>query len=315
MQQDDAPFTAFAAETVLQSPLRQAITAACRRAEPVCMEALYQAATLSAFEDAAARETALDLIRAARAAPPSELSRLLRAYPLGSAEGLALMGLAEALLRTPDTATRNALLRDKLAGRRWGRGGLPLGRALALAAWLAQGPAWALAAPSVRAVAMRAVRRMGRAFVLGETMAQALSRAAPLEKRGYRVSFDMLGEAAMTAADAAAFFHSYRDAILALHGGDDVRNSPGISVKLSALHPRYTRAQRPRVLAELAPRLIALAKLAKAQKIGITIDAEELQIASISPSICWKSCARSRRLRRGMASASSSRPMASAPRR
>ncbi|HTQ70604.1 MAG TPA: L-glutamate gamma-semialdehyde dehydrogenase [Acidocella sp.] len=275
MQQDDAPFTAFAAETVLQSPLRQAITAACRRAEPLCMAALYQAATLSPSEAAAAQETALGLIRAVRAAPASELSRLLRAYPLGSAEGLALMGLAEALLRTPDAATRNALLRDKLAGRRWTRGGLPLGRALALAAWLAQGPAWVLARPFIRIAAVQAVRRMGRAFVLGETMAQALSRAAALQKRGYRFSFDMLGEAAMTAADAAAFFHSYRDAILALQGGDDVRNAPGISIKLSALHPRYARAQRARVLAELAPRLIALAKLAKAQKIGLTIDAEE----------------------------------------
>ncbi len=282
MQQDDAPFAAFAAETILQSPLRQAITAACRRPEAEAVAALYQAATLSPPEDAAARETALELIRAVRAAPPSELSRLLQAYPLGSAEGQALMGLAEALLRTPDAATRNALLRDKLAGRHWGRGGLPRGPALAVAAWLAEGPAWGLAAPFVRAVAVQAVRRMGRAFVLGETMAQALSRAAPLAARGYRFSFDMLGEAAMTAEEAGAFFHSYRDAAMALQGGDDVQDSPGISVKLSALHPRYTRTQRPRVLAELAPRLITLAKLAKTQKIGITIDAEESERLDLS---------------------------------
>ncbi len=282
MQEDDAPFAAFAAETSLQSPLRQAITAACRRPEPEAIAALYQAASLSPAEEAASRETALALIRAVRIAPPSQLSRLLRAYPLGGAEGLALMGLAEALLRTQDAATRDELLRDKLAGRHWARGGLALGRALALAAWLAEGPAWALAAPFIRAIATQAVRRMGHAFVLGETMAQALARAAPLAARGYRFSFDMLGEAAMTAEDAEAFFQSYRTAILALQGNGDIRNSPGISIKLSALHPRYVRAQRARVLAELAPRLTALAQLAKARRIGVSIDAEESERLDLS---------------------------------
>ncbi|MBU6418137.1 MAG: L-glutamate gamma-semialdehyde dehydrogenase [Proteobacteria bacterium] len=275
MLQDDAPFTAFAAEIFPQSPLRQVVTAACKCAEAEAIAALYQAASLAPPEALAARETALQLIRAVRAAPSSPLARMLRAYPLGSAEGLALMGLAEALLRTPDAATRDELLRDKLARRHWVRPGLPLSRALALAAGFAASPAWKLAKPFIRVAAIKVVRRIGREFVLGETMAQALARAAPLAARGYRFSFDMLGEAAMTQDDAEGFFQSYRAAILNLKGDPEIQHSPGISIKLSALHPRYTRAQRTRVLAELAPRLIALAKLAQARNVGISIDAEE----------------------------------------
>ncbi|WP_298222542.1 L-glutamate gamma-semialdehyde dehydrogenase [Acidocella sp.] len=282
MQQDDVPFTAFAAETVLQSPLRQAITAACRRTEPEAIAALYQAASLTLSEEEVAQATAIRLIRAVRATPDSELARLLRAYPLDSAEGLALMGLAEALLRTPDVATRNDLLRDKLVGRGWSHSGLPFGRALALAAWLASGPTWKLFAPLVRLAALGVVRRIGHAFVLGETMTEALARAAPLATRGFLFSFDMLGEAAMTADDAEGFFQSYRTAILSLKGDADIRKANGISIKLSALHPRYTRAQRSRVLAELAPRLVALAKLARERSISISIDAEESERLDLS---------------------------------
>ena len=256
-----------------QALLRRAITAACRLPEPDCVAALLPAAVLPP----GARPLAMELVRAMRARPQSRLARMLSAYPLGRPEGQALMGLAEALLRTPDNATRQDLLRDKLRGRHW-----HANPELRLAALAAVTSAWPLAAPFIRRAAERAVNQMAGDFVLGETMHQALARAAPLEADGFRYSYDMLGEAALTAADAAQYYTAYETAITTARAGGSIYENAGVSIKLSALHPRYCRAQRTRVLAELLPRLTALAQLAKSRNISLTIDAEEADRLDLS---------------------------------
>ncbi len=139
--------------------------------------------------------------------------------------------------------------------------------------------------PVVRQAVTAAMRILGRQFVMGRTIAEALERARPAEKVGYRHSYDMLGEAARTAADARRYFESYEAAITALGtavNGRDVFSAPGISVKLSALHPRYEEGERERVLKELMPPLLTLAQHAKAQGIGFTVDAEESERLDLS---------------------------------
>jgi RHH-type proline utilization regulon transcriptional repressor/proline dehydrogenase/delta 1-pyrroline-5-carboxylate dehydrogenase len=273
------------AEIVLQSPLRRAITVACRMAEPECVAALLKLATLPPAQKSAARQLAGELITALRARPPGALAAMLAAYPLGSPEGEALMGLAEALLRIPDAATRHDLLRDKLLGRNW-----HAHPSLRLAARLAATPGWRLTAPLIRHAAERAIGQMAADFVLGETIAQALIRAAPCEARGFRYSFDMLGEAALTAADAAHYYAAYESAINTAHAPGTIYENHSVSVKLSAVHPRYCRAQRARVMAELLPRLIALARLAKSRNISLTIDAEESERLDLSLDLLQALC-------------------------
>ena len=223
---------------------------------------------------------------------------LLQEFALSSQEGVALMCLAEALLRIPDAATRDALIRDKIAPGDWRR---HLGRSPSLfvnaATWgllvtgklvathSERGLATALARivgrggePLIRKGVDMAMRLMGEQFVTGETIGQALAHAKAREAQGFCYSYDMLGEAAMTAADAAAYLASYEQAIAAIgraSAGRGVFDGPGISVKLSALHPRYVRAQVERVKGELYPRLLQLAQQARRHDIGFNIDAEE----------------------------------------
>ncbi len=223
---------------------------------------------------------------------------LVREYDLSSQEGIALMCLAEALLRIPDMATRDALIRDKIADGDWrahvGRSpslfvnaatwGLVVtgrlvgsvdetGLAAALNRLIARG-----GEPVIRRGVDMAMRMMGEQFVTGQTIDEALVNSRRLEAKGYQYSYDMLGEAATTAADAARYYHDYEAAIHAIGkeaAGRGVYDGPGISVKLSALHPRYTRLQRDRVMTELLPRLQALTLLARRNDIGLNIDAEE----------------------------------------
>ena len=223
---------------------------------------------------------------------------LLQEFALSSQEGVALMCLAEALLRIPDAATRDALIRDKIAPGDWRQ---HLGRSPSLfvnaATWglLVTGKlvathserslATALARivgrggePLIRKGVDMAMRLMGEQFVTGETIEDALAHAKPREAQGFCYSYDMLGEAAMTATDAAAYLASYEQAIEAIglaSAGRGVFAGPGISVKLSALHPRYVRAQVERVKGELYPRLLRLAERARRHDIGFNIDAEE----------------------------------------
>jgi len=255
-----------------------------------------------AYEAIAAEAGAL--IRSIRDALTEEgaVEALMREYDLGSEEGVVLMCLAEALLRIPDADTRDRLIRDKIGAADWthhlGRSPSPFVNmstwALALtgkAMRLADGPAvWArlatrLGEPIVRDALVRAMRLLGHQFVMGETIERALKRTAPAERQGARHSYDMLGEAARTMEDADRYFDAYRTAIAAIGAASDGRGpiaGPGVSIKLSALHPRYEPRQRDRILAELAPRLLALAEAAAAANIGMTVDAEEADRLELS---------------------------------
>jgi RHH-type transcriptional regulator, proline utilization regulon repressor / proline dehydrogenase / delta 1-pyrroline-5-carboxylate dehydrogenase len=225
----------------------------------------------------------------------------LREYALSSKEGLALMVLAEALLRVPDRATADRLIEDKLAAGDWSH------HQVKSQALLVSASAWALGItariihpgetpdsilesltrrlgrPAVRAATRQAMRLLGSHFVLGQTIEEALGRAAGEPLFGY--SFDMLGEGARNAADAERYLAAYAHAIDAI-GAQAVRRPttvrPSISVKLSALHPRYEAVSRGRVLAELCPRLAALARQAQARGIELTVDAEEADRLELS---------------------------------
>ena len=234
------------------------------------------------------------------------IDALLHEYALSTPEGIALMCLAEALLRIPDAGTVDRLIRDKLAPADWSR---HLGHSESL---LVNASTWALmltgrlmseesgahdlgtalrrlvarsGEPVVRQAVTAAIRVLARQFVMGRTIDEALARAKSAERRGYRHSYDMLGEAARTAADARRYFAAYEAAIAAIGGsavGADVVAAPGISVKLSALHPRYEEGQRERVMRELLPALVALARRARTAGIGFTIDAEEADRLDLS---------------------------------
>jgi len=223
----------------------------------------------------------------------------LHAFSLSTKEGLALMVLAEALLRVPDAATADRLIEDKLAAGRW------LDSDVKSTAILVSASAWTLGAaariihpgetpetildaiarrlglPAMRAATRQAMRLLGSHFVMGQTIAEALGRA----QAEVRYSFDMLGEGARTAADAEAYFEAYAAAIAAIGGSAGkakLPSRPGISVKLSALHPRYEAMSRDRVRSELAPRLAALARLAKTHDLQFTVDAEEADRLELS---------------------------------
>jgi RHH-type proline utilization regulon transcriptional repressor/proline dehydrogenase/delta 1-pyrroline-5-carboxylate dehydrogenase len=225
----------------------------------------------------------------------------LHAYSLSTKEGLALMVLAEALLRVPDAVTADRLIEDKLAAGHW------LDRETRSSAILVSASAWTLGItariihpgetpetildaivkrlglPAVRAATRQAMRLLGSHFVLGQTIEEALARARAQEEFGY--SFDMLGEGARTGPDAQKYFEAYADAIAAIGrsaGNAAPERRPGISVKLSALHPRYEAISRERMLAELGPRLLDLARMAKDADLQFTIDAEEADRLELS---------------------------------
>ena len=232
----------------------------------------------------------------------------LRRFGLSTPEGIVLMCLAEALLRIPDDATADALIRDKLSGTQWeaqdpGDGGLLLNAATwglmltgTLSAWRdeAGGDAATIfrrlvaraGEPFVRGAIRQAMKIMAEQFIVGETIGSALERAAAREALGYRFSYDMLGEAARTAGDAERYFSAYATAIDAIgkaaDPAADITARPGVSIKLSALHPRYEVAQARRVFGELGTRLEALAEQAAHAGIPITIDAEESERLELS---------------------------------
>jgi RHH-type transcriptional regulator, proline utilization regulon repressor / proline dehydrogenase / delta 1-pyrroline-5-carboxylate dehydrogenase len=225
----------------------------------------------------------------------------LHAYGLSTKEGLALMVLAEALLRVPDAATADRLIEDKLKAGDWAHHeARSSGFLVSASAWtlgitarvihpgetpegIVDSLVRRLGLPAVRAATRQAVRLLGSHFVLGETIGDALKRASG--KREFLYSYDMLGEGARSAADAERYFESYAHAIDAIGksaGNEALPKRPGISVKLSALHPRYEPLSRERVLAELAPKLLELARLAKSHALNLTVDAEEADRLELS---------------------------------
>lgn len=301
------PFLEFAQSVAPQSVLRSSITAAYRRPETECVPALLGAARLTPAQRESAQAMAAQLVQAIRAKRSRQggVEGLLQEFSLSSQEGVALMCLAEALLRIPDRATRDALIRDKISRGDWNAHigqspslfvnattwGLMLTGKLvgtsseksmssALTRMIGKG-----GEPLIRKGVDIAMRVLGEQFVTGETISEALANSRKFEGRGFRYSYDMLGEAATTADDAARYHGLYEQAIHAIgkaSAGRGIYEGPGISVKLSALHPRYARAQMERVMGELLPRLRALALLARRYDIGLNIDAEEADRLEIS---------------------------------
>jgi RHH-type transcriptional regulator, proline utilization regulon repressor / proline dehydrogenase / delta 1-pyrroline-5-carboxylate dehydrogenase len=266
---------------------------------------ILETASLSAAQDARIDITATRLIEAIRASDDrlGGVEDMLREFALSTKEGLALMVLAEALLRVPDARTADQFIEDKL-----GQGDF-VHHETKSSAFLVNASAWALGmsarvvqpgetpqgtigrlakrlgVPAVRAATRQAMRLMGSHFVLGETIESALARAQPDSATAPRYSFDMLGEGARTAADAERYFDSYARAIEAIGRAADDRplpDRPGISVKLSALHPRYEAVSHRRVMTELVPRLIDLARQAKGYDLNFTVDAEEADRLELS---------------------------------
>jgi RHH-type proline utilization regulon transcriptional repressor/proline dehydrogenase/delta 1-pyrroline-5-carboxylate dehydrogenase len=286
------------------SPLRKAISDAWLADEEALTGELIKRARLSAEERASTEAFAADLVRRIRGARDrrSAVDAFTQEYALSSEEGVVLMCLAESLLRVPDAATADRLIRDKIGSGDWERhlnrsdslfvnastwGLLLTGRVVTLddnAKWNLPGIWKKLVArsgePLIRQAVAYAMRILGRQFVLGRTIGEALKEARPLIAQGYRFSFDMLGEAAYTKNDAARYYASYRNALAVIAADQPDRTAPifarpSISVKLSALHPRYEWVKRERVMRELLPSLTKLAAEARAANLAFTIDAEE----------------------------------------
>ena len=243
---------------------------------------------------AAAGATLVERVR--RETSPTMMESFLAEYGLSTDEGVGLMCLAEALLRVPDAETIDDLIYDKIEPSNWGahlgKSASPLVNTSTWALMLTgkvledtgKGPVAALRGlirrvgePVVRTAVAQSMKLLGRQFVLGQTIDEGIKNARELEAKGYTYSYDMLGEAARTETDAIRYHSAYADAITAIakQAKGDVRSSPGISVKLSALHPRYEYTHRTKVMAELVPRALDLARMAAKAQIGFNIDAEE----------------------------------------
>ena len=287
------------------SEIRATMRAAILEDEARAVRDRVDAAGLTRNDRESIVERAIDLVRTTRARAGSSIMQgFLAEYGLSTREGVALMCLAEALLRVPDTETIDALIEDKIGASDWaahlGHSSSPLVNASTWALLLTgkvlgeaeQGLAGALheairrlGEPVIRAAVAQAMRELGHQFVLGRDMREARTRAAAMEANGYSFSYDMLGEAARTEADARRYHLAYSDSITALAGvgrGAGIRDRPGVSVKLSALHARYEFAQRDRVMTELVARLRSLALLAQSAGIGLNVDAEEADRLDLS---------------------------------
>ncbi|MGF1475524.1 MAG: bifunctional proline dehydrogenase/L-glutamate gamma-semialdehyde dehydrogenase PutA [Geminicoccaceae bacterium] len=287
---------------------RRSLREASRRSETHAVQSLLRHPPLDQDARDAAVEQAIRLIEHLRAhAEPGLMERFLSEYGLGTEEGIALMCLAEAYLRTPDAPSLDELISDKIGSRDWAR---HLGKAesslINASTWtlmltgrvfrripaeaadltsVMRGVVRRLGEPVARKAVGEAMKVLGRQFVLGRTIEEALDNSAADRAKGRLHSFDMLGEAARTSTQAHRYFLAYAQAInaIAAHASsNDPWANPGISVKLSALHPRYEYVQRQRVMSELVPRLSALAEHARAANIGFNVDAEEADRLDLS---------------------------------
>jgi RHH-type proline utilization regulon transcriptional repressor/proline dehydrogenase/delta 1-pyrroline-5-carboxylate dehydrogenase len=288
---------------------RARLTAAYSRDETEAVNELIAQAELPPAERDLVLARATELVARVRAKKHEQtaVESFMREYDLSSEEGVLLMCVAEALLRIPDKETADKLISDKLGEANWeshlgksdsvlvnaGTWGLMLtGKLVTLADETQRNFVGALkrlvgraGEPVIRLAVRQAMRIMGHQFVMGRTIKEALDRAEEKDNRLYRYSYDMLGEAALTQPDAERYHRAYKDAIAALGKRgpfNDVLDAPSISIKLSALHPRYEVAKRERVHAELTPKLLELAQLAKKNGIGLTVDAEEADRLEIS---------------------------------
>lgn len=293
------------------NPFRKAIQAAYLADESAAVMALCRGLRQDAKTRQRIADHAVALVGDLRnSGQPDVMETFLAEYGLSTKEGVALMCLAEALLRVPDSLTMDALIQDKIAPADWGqhlgKSGSPLVNASTWALMLTgrviapeEAADWDVAAtvramikrigdPVIRNAVSQSMRVLGHQFVLGRDINEAVKRSSDFAAKGYTYSYDMLGEAAHTADDARRYFLSYSSAISALatlSGPDntnDPRSKPGISIKLSALHPRFEFSQRERCVAELTSRTTSLALLAKNANMGFNIDAEEADRLELS---------------------------------
>ncbi|WP_367680481.1 trifunctional transcriptional regulator/proline dehydrogenase/L-glutamate gamma-semialdehyde dehydrogenase [Candidatus Fukatsuia anoeciicola] len=312
------PFLNFATHILPQSTIRTAITAAYRRPENEIIPALLKQARLPVNLTQATYKLAYDIAKKLRNKKETNsrsgiVQSLLQEFSLSSQEGIVLMCLAEALLRIPDKQTRDILIRDKISQGNWCS---HLGHSSSL---FVNATTWGLlltgrlvsidnktkltsslnyiisksGEPLIRKAVSVAISLMGTQFIAGKTITKALVNARKQKNTGFRYSYDMLGEAALTEEDAQAYMVSYQEAIHAIgkaSHGLGIYEGPGISIKLSALHPRYCRAQYERVIDELYPRLLSLILQAMQYDIGINIDAEEAEHLEISLDLLEKLC-------------------------
>ncbi len=294
--------------------LRAAITAAWLKDEAEHVRELLEQARLPAADQAKVQALAADLVTRVRARAQNQgaIEAFMRQYDLGSEEGVLLMCVAEALLRIPDQETADKLIRDKLGDADWKK---HMGESDSV---LVNASTWGLmltgklvqindltradvsgafkrligrvGEPVIRLAVRQAMKIMGHQFVMGRSIGEALSRSKKGDNAHYRYSFDMLGEGALTMKDAYRYLDAYRQAIHAIgrsgpngsYQGSDVFAAPSISIKLSALYPRYEHAKRARVMAELVPGVLELAQLARSYGIGYTVDAEEADRLELS---------------------------------
>jgi RHH-type transcriptional regulator, proline utilization regulon repressor / proline dehydrogenase / delta 1-pyrroline-5-carboxylate dehydrogenase len=293
----------------VRDDLRRAIAAARHLPEAEAVQALLDRLDFGHEEADRIDVQARALVRTVREqrAAQGGLDAFLHEYELSTREGVVLMCLAEALLRIPDADTADKLIADKIGSADWKA---HAGHSESL---FVNASTWALmftggimrlndlklddagamlnrlvkrsGEPFIRGALQQAMRILGRQFVMGRTIREALSRAKDNEARGYRHSYDMLGEAARTAKDAERYFESYAKAIAAIGKASNGRgpvDGPGISIKLSALHPRYEFAHADRAMTELLPRLMELARLARDHDLNLTVDAEEADRLELS---------------------------------
>ncbi|MDD3266614.1 MAG: bifunctional proline dehydrogenase/L-glutamate gamma-semialdehyde dehydrogenase PutA [Burkholderiales bacterium] len=289
-----------------QSELRNKITQNYRRDEAECIQNLLQILNWDESKEQKVTKLATDLIQQVRdnRMKGKGVDALMQEFKLSTAEGVALMCLAESLLRIPDTYTQNKLIRDKIKTGDW-KSHTKSGN------FFVNASSWGLVLtgkmvndetedsltnnilnvvgkfgePVIRRSMETAVRVMGNQFVMGETIHKALQASIAPEKQGYQFSYDMLGEAALTDEDAERYMESYINAIHSVGRANAERgpkNGPGISVKLSAIHPRYARSQQERTMNELYARLHHLVMLAKEYGIALFIDAEETDRLELS---------------------------------
>ncbi len=302
------PFLALKAELLTPpSATRLAITQVYRRDEKSAVQWLLSNIESYPAADATIHTLAHQLVSSVRQqrTRASGVDALMHEFSLSSEEGVALMCMAEALLRIPDHQTADRLIADKISKGDWGKhlgespslfvnaatwGLLVTGKLVSTNSDQTLGSALTRligkgGEPLIRKGVDLAMRMLGNQFVTGQTIEEALKNSKENEKRGYSYSYDMLGEAALTAHDAAYYYSSYETAIHAIgkaSNGRGIKAGPGISVKLSALHPRYSRAQRARTMNELLPLLKKLLLLAKQYNIGLNIDAEEADRLELS---------------------------------
>ncbi|AZQ83199.1 bifunctional proline dehydrogenase/L-glutamate gamma-semialdehyde dehydrogenase PutA [Colwellia sp. Arc7-635] len=302
----------FNGSFITDCPIRQRIREFYRIDENIAVDHILPLAEVNVSARSRAWERARKMVLQIRQdqAGNGAIDALLKEYSLSSEEGVVLMCLAEALLRVPDKHTQDALIRDKISQGQWSS---HLGSSDSLfvnaSSWgllitgtmvnyadkrkqdgfgLLKKVIGRLGEPVIRKSMNYAMKIMGKQFVMGETIKAATERAATKEQQGYVYSYDMLGEGARTMDDADRYFKAYQVAIEAIgkvaraSGKNDPRKVPGISVKLSAIHPRYEFTHEARVMAEIVPKLKALCIQAKSYNIGLTVDAEESERLDIS---------------------------------